>query len=91
MSLSEYSNLWFKYRVELAMGSDSYVYAGDTVTKLHEAIDADKRLDNDLEMRAILKRGYFGEFIDYNYHNKDYVIDNCMHFMWIVKEKKYYL
>lgn len=64
-------------------------YLGDIVEELHEAIDNDKRLDQYERthgLRDSLKYGYFEEFRDKPYETQDYVIDNCMHFMWTVRE-----
>ena len=75
---------WTKYRVEFGTTGQLHgAYIGDTITQLHAAIDSDSRLDNDL--RNVLKCGYFGEFTKDEYITKDYVIDNCMHFMWTVR------
>lgn len=78
--------IWCKYRIEFALGGRfKGAYLGETLEELHEAIDSDKRFDDDEGLRNILKYGYFGEFIDKPYKTQDYVIDNCMHFMWTVK------
>lgn len=78
--------IWTKYRVEFGTTSGrTGAYIGDTVEKLHEAIDNDRRLDSDPSFRNILKYGYFWEFQDKEYETKDYVIDNCLHFMWTVR------
>ena len=88
------NTVWTKYRVELGTtGRLHGSYLGDTVEQLHTAIDSDLRLDDGL--RRILKYGYFGEFENGEYITKDYVIDNCMHLMWTVRERtpvtwKYY-
>ena len=80
------ATVWCKYRIEFALGGNKKgAYLGDTVEELHHAIDSDKRLDSDEGIRNILKYGYFGEFVDKPYETRDYVIDNCMHFMWTVK------
>lgn len=78
--------IWTKYRVEFGMTDNKKgVYVGDTVEELHESIDSDKRLENHVWLRDTLKYGYFWEFQDKPYETKDYVIDNCMHFMWTVR------
>jgi hypothetical protein len=81
--------VWCKYRVEFGTTSGlKGAYLGDTVEELHEAIDSDKRLDRfekTHDFVNILKYGYFWEFKDKPYETKDYVIDNCMHFMWAVR------
>lgn len=83
------NTIWTKYRVEFGTtGGLSGAYLGDTVEELHDAIDSDKRLDKyekTHDFVSILKYGYFCEFIDSQYETKDYVIDNCMHFMWTVR------
>jgi hypothetical protein len=80
------NTVWTKYRVEFGtVGSRNGAYIGDTVKELHEAIDSDRRLDSDKGLKDILKHGYFKEFLGKNYETKDYVIDNCMHFMWTVR------
>jgi len=80
------NTVWTKYRVEFgATGGSNGAYIGDTVEALHNAIDSDKRLDDDAWLRDILKYGYFWEFQDKPYETKDYVIDNCIHFMWTVR------
>lgn len=80
---------WTKYRVEFGTtGGLSGAYLGDSVEGLHEAIDNDKRLEKfekTHDFVNILKYGYFWEFKDGSYETKDYVIDNCMHFMWTVR------
>lgn len=58
-------------------------YVGDTVEELHKAIDSDSRLADWLA--DTLKKGYFYEFSAKPYETKQYVIDNCMHFMWTVR------
>ncbi|UUV46326.1 hypothetical protein [Bacillus phage vB_BanS-Thrax2] len=79
--------IWTKYRVEFGMTDNKKgVYVGDTVEELHESIDSDKRLEAYKDIRYMLKYGYFNEFRNKPYETKDYVIDNCMHFMWTVKE-----
>ena len=81
------TTVWCKYRIEFALGGTvKGAYLGGTVEELHEAIDNDKRFDDDEGLRNILKRGYFGEFIGKPYKTQDYVIDNCMHFMWTVRK-----
>lgn len=81
------NTVWSKYRVEFgATGGSKGAYLGDTVKELHEAIDSDKRLEDDESLKNILKYGYFGEFDDANYETKDYVIDNCLHIMWTVRK-----
>lgn len=80
--------IWAKYRIEFGTtGGRLGAYLGDTVEQVHEAINLDKRLDSDPSFRNILKYGYFGEFTDGNYETKDYVIDNCIHIMWTVRER----
>lgn len=80
------SIIYSKYRIEFVIGGRRKgAYLGDTVKELHEAIDNDKRLDDDKGFRNILKYGYFGEFSNQPYKTQDYVIDNCIHFMWNVK------
>lgn len=79
--------LKFKYKIELASLNASYSYVGESVREVHHAIDSDRRWDDDPYMRTILKEGYFGEFVDFNYHNKEYTIDNCMLFKWTVEDK----
>lgn len=80
---------WTKYRVEFGTtGGLNGAYLGDSVEELHEAIDNDKRLEKfekTHDFANILKYGYFWEFKDESYGTKDYVIDNCMHFMWTVR------
>ena len=77
--------VYTKYGIEIGTSSFNASYIGNTIEELHNAIDNDKRLDTDEGMRRILKEGYFGEFLEGNYITKDYVIDNCMHFMWTVR------
>lgn len=78
--------VWTKYRVEFGMTSNEKgSYVGNTVEELHEAIDSDRRLDNKAWLKNTLKYGYFDEFMTRDYETKDYVIDNCMHFMWTVR------
>jgi hypothetical protein len=81
--------VYSKYRVEFGTSSGLMgVYIGDTIEDLHEAIDNDKRLakyEKTHDFASILKYGYFWEFKDKPFETKDYVMDNCMHFMWTVK------
>lgn len=78
--------VWSNYRVEFGTtGNLMGAYIGESVEDLHNAIDSDRRLEKDGGLRDILKFGYFGEFKDKPYETKDYVIDNCMHFMWTVR------
>lgn len=79
------NTVWTKYRIEFGSSELSLAYLGDTIEELHHAIDTDKRLDSDAELRRLLKEGWFGEFKDGNYVTQEYVIDNCMHFMWTVR------
>lgn len=83
------NTIWSKYRVEFGTtGNIQGAYIGDTMQDVYEAIDNDRRLDKYKETHDfvdILKHGYFGEFRDKPYETKDYVIDNCMHFMWTVR------
>ena len=80
---------WTKYRVEFGTtGGLCGAYIGDTLEDLHKAIDSDLRLlpyEKTHDFVNILKYGYFWEFKDKQYETKDYVIDNCMHFMWTVR------
>lgn len=80
---------WSRYRVEFATtGGLKGAYLGDTIEELHESIDEDYRLntfEQTHDFKSVLKYGYFWEFKDKNYETKDYVIDNCMHFMWTVR------
>lgn len=81
--------IWTKYRVEFGTTSGlSGAYIGNTIKDLHAAIDNDKRLkkyEKTHDFASCLKYGYFWEFKDNPYETKDYVIDNCMHFMWTVR------
>lgn len=81
--------IWTKYRVEFAAGSKIFgSYLGDTVEGLHRAIEGDFRLKEYEESHGyvdILKYGYFKEFENGEYESKEYVIDNCMHFIWTVR------
>jgi hypothetical protein len=61
-------------------------YLGDTMEQIRLAIDNDPQL-KEVE-RAILKFGYFNEFIEGDYWTQDYVIDNGFHAMWMVREIK---
>lgn len=81
--------VWSKYRIEFGTTSGlKGAYLGDTVKELFEAIESDRRLDKyekTHDFVSMLKYGYFGEFKDKPYETKEYVIDNCMHFMWTVR------
>ena len=83
------NTVWSKYRVEFGTTSGLLgAYIGDTVEDLHNAIDKDQRLDKYEKthgLRDTLKYGNFGEFKNKPYETTQYVIDNCMHFMWTVR------
>lgn len=78
--------VWCKYRVEFGCTDGRLgAYLGDTVEQVHRAIDNDSQLDEG--EKSILKYGYFGEFKDKPYTTQNYVIDNGIHFFWIVRGK----
>lgn len=80
------NTVWSKYRVEFGTTSGLQgAYVGRTMEEVYEAIWSDNRLEDKVEIKDILRYGYFGEFIDEPYKTQDYVIDNCMHFMWTVR------
>ncbi|MEB9469497.1 hypothetical protein P4J10_23170 [Bacillus cereus] len=80
------NTVWSKYRVEFGFPDGRKgAYLGDTIEELHNAIDSDKRLENDMWLINSLKYGYFWEFQDKPYETKEYTIDNCMGFLWTVR------
>lgn len=87
MANKKIMTVWTKYRVEFGITDGTKgAYLGDNIAELHKAIDNDKRLNDMTWLKSILKYGYFYEFKDNPYKTTDYVIDNCMHFMWTVRE-----
>jgi hypothetical protein len=75
--------VYSKYRIEFGcVDGRMGAYLGDTVEQVHLAIDRDPQL-RPWEADA-LKYGYFKEFEGNPYKTQDYVIDNGIHFMWIV-------
>lgn len=75
-----------KYRAEFGfLGGLSGTYQGNTIDELYEAIENDWALIDFI--KEVLMFGYFGEFVVPEFmKTQNYVIDNCMHFMWTVDE-----
>lgn len=57
-------------------------FSGSTKEEIFSVVDKHESLPFDI--KDILKNGYFNEFLNAEYKSQNYIIDNCMHFIWEV-------